>query len=173
MLVSADDSAFVLNVLMRTKDIIVTPHRPHWILAVEDSDTDAYLFQHVLDECRNDKQIIRSPDGEKAIAFLRELADSGETSLPDFVVIDLNLPRVNGYEVLAHLRSEKVFQSVPVIVITSSQTEEDRRKAMAGGADAYFVKPLDLASYYKLPDVMEGARQVRMTRLGQDFRHRS
>jgi CheY-like chemotaxis protein len=91
--------------------------------------------------------------------------ESGPESLPELIVIDLNVPRIDGHELLAHLRAHDAFEEIPVLVVTSSQADADRKRALAGGADGYFVKPMDISSYERLPDAMEGARRARVTRL--------
>jgi len=143
---------------------VLSNNKSPWILAVEDSATDMYLLQRVLDETPKPPQIIQARDGERAIQLLRDLAANHEI-LPDLIVIDLNLPRVDGYQVLAHLRSNDAFQEIPIVAVTSSQAEGDRKRALAGGADAYFVKPMDIASYRQLPGAMDDARRVRLTKL--------
>lgn len=132
-----------------------------WILAIEDSDSDVYLLQRVLDESPGPKEIIRARDGEQAISLIRELADSGSEELPDLIVIDLNMPRVDGFEVLEQIVAQRAFRAVPVIVVTSSQQEADRKLAMASGADAYFVKPSEFSRYKELPKIMDQARSAR------------
>lgn len=132
-----------------------------WILAIEDSDSDLYLLQRVLDESPHPEEIVRARDGEQAISLIRELAGGGSDPLPDLIFIDLNMPRVDGLEVLEQIAKEVAFRSVPLIVVTSSQQDNDRQLAMARGADAYFVKPLEFASYKGLLKIMDEARSSR------------
>jgi CheY-like chemotaxis protein len=143
----------------------LNPRRGSWILVIEDSDSDMYLLQRAVDAGPTARQVRRVRNGEQAIELLRQIADGGPGSLPDVIVIDLNLPRIDGHEVLAHLRAHEAFEEIPVLIVTSSQAEADRKRALAGGADGYFVKPIDIFSYEKLPDAMEGARRARLTRL--------
>jgi len=132
-----------------------------WILAVEDSDSDVYLLQRVLDESPNPKEIVRARDGEQAISLIRELADGGSEVLPELIFIDLNLPRVDGFEVLEQIQKQAAFRAVPLVVVTSSQQEADKQLAMDRGADAYFVKPLEFSRYRELPNIMDQARDTR------------
>jgi CheY-like chemotaxis protein len=143
----------------------VTPQSTPWILAVEDSESDTYLLQQAVERGPAPEPIIRAADGEKAIELLQELAESEPGSLPDLIVIDINLPRANGFEVLKLLTGDEAFERIPVVVVTSSRQEADRKRALAGGADAFFVKPLDLASYGRIPGVVREARRVRALRL--------
>jgi two-component system, response regulator len=139
----------------------VTAQKAPWILAIEDSDSDLYLLQRVLDESPGPKRVVRARDGEQAIALIRELAGGVREALPDLIVIDLNMPRVDGFEVLEQLVAQKALSAIPVIVVTSSQQEADRQRAMASGADAYFVKPLEFSRYKELPQIMDQARSAR------------
>ena len=132
-----------------------------WILAVEDSDSDVYLIQRALDESSNPKEIVRARDGEQAISLIRELADGGSEVLPELIFIDLNLPRVDGFEVLEQIQKQAAFRAVPLVVVTSSQQEADKQLAMDRGADAYFVKPLEFSRYRELPNIMDQARDTR------------
>jgi len=136
-----------------------------WILAVEDSDSDVYLLQRILNESPGPKEVVRARDGEQANSLILELAQSGNEGLPDLVVIDLNMPRVDGFEVLEHLVAQRAFQAVPIIVVTSSEQEADRQLAMARGADAYFVKPSEFSRYRELLQIMDQARSSRLKKV--------
>ena len=141
------------------------PQSAPWILAVEDSESDTYLLQQAVERGPAPEPILRAADGEKAIELLQGLAETEPRSLPDLIVVDINLPRANGFEVLKLLAADKAFQQIPVVVVTSSRQELDRKKALAGGADAFFVKPLDLGSYARLPGIICEARRTRSLRL--------
>jgi CheY-like chemotaxis protein len=134
-------------------------------VVVEDNETDLYPLQRFLSAEPPVQHLLRARDGEEGIELLNEFASGGRGSLPALIVVDLNLPRVNGHEVLAHLRAQQVFQKTPVIVVTSCEAEAERKKAIEGGADGYFVKPFDIASYRRLPDAIAEARRVRAERL--------
>lgn len=143
----------------------LNPRRGSWILAVEDSDVDMYLMQRALDAGGGHHEIKRARNGEQSIEVLQELAEHKSEALPNLIVIDLNLPRIDGHEVLAYLHGNETLQEIAVIVVTSAQGEADRERALAGGADGYFVKPMNIASYDLLPHAMEEAQRVRLTRL--------
>jgi CheY-like chemotaxis protein len=143
----------------------LNPPRGNWILAVEDSDSDMYLLQRIMNAAATNQQVRRVRDGEQAIELLQHLSVGSPESLPELIVIDLNLPRVDGYEVLAQLRAYESLKEIPILVVTSSQTEADHKRALACGADGYFVKPMDIASYERLPHAMEEARRVRLKKL--------
>ena len=100
-------------------------------------------------------------DKQQAISLIRELADGGSEVLPELIFIDLNLPRVDGFEVLEQIQKQAAFRAVPLVVVTSSQQEADKQLAMDRGADAYFVKPLEFSRYRELPNIMDQARDTR------------
>jgi two-component system response regulator len=132
-----------------------------WILVVEDSDNDMFLLERALEKRW---QLWRARDGDQAIHALSKLLDGKGDSLPGTVVLDLNLPRVGGYEVLSFLRTHDLFDAIPVLMTTSAQVHTEMRTALSRGADAFFVKPFDLDSYGQLPSFVELARRVRLER---------
>lgn len=139
----------------------VNSEKTPWILAIEDSDSDLYLLQRVVNQTPGPKDVRRASDGEQAISLIRKLAAGGNEALPDLIVLDLNMPRVDGFEVLEQLVVLRAFLAVPIVVVTSSQQEADRQLAMARGADAYFVKPSAFSGYKELPNIMDQARNAR------------
>jgi CheY-like chemotaxis protein len=135
--------------------------RKPWLFVVEDNDDDMFLLERALEKRW---QLWRARDGDEAIDVLSKIRQE-ETSLPDVVVLDLNLPRVGGYKVLSFLRANGTFDAVPVLMTTSAQIHAEASKALARGVDAFFVKPFDLESYVQLPSFIELARRVRSERL--------
>ncbi len=116
------------------------------VLLVEDDENDIFFFQLALDsaELKCALQIVR--DGREAMAYLAGegvFADRVQFPLPRLVVLDLNLPRRPGLEVLKWIRQQPTIQDLPVIVLTSSAAESDRSTAAAFGAKEYWVKPGD------------------------------
>jgi len=138
------------------------------ILAVEDNASDLILLRLALEHYAPPERFQSVTDGEQAMRLLSQLAAAG--SLPDTVVLDLHLPRVDGYTVLTQIRSNSLFNSVAVLVYTSSDSDVDRKLALDRGADAYFSKPCDLAAYRRLPGAIEEARQHRSERLSANSR---
>jgi CheY-like chemotaxis protein len=109
------------------------------ILLVEDNPADARLAREIL--AKGDVEIVVARDGVEALAALR----SADAALPDLVLLDLNLPRVGGLEVLAEVKADPVLSSVPVVVLTTSRADRDVRRAYELHANAYVTKPLGLA----------------------------
>jgi two-component system, chemotaxis family, response regulator Rcp1 len=123
--------------------------RPNTILLVEDSRGDAELFRLALAETRPDCRLRVTSDGERALALLAR----GE--LPDLVVLDLNLPRLTGHEVLADLRAarEPRLRRLPVVVLTTSAAPADVQRSYDLFASSHMVKPQDVD---RLFDLVEG-----------------
>ena len=127
-------------------DLKVTSLRPMSILMVEDNKLDALLASEILSESGNFLyQIEEVKDGVDAMAYLRRCCDAGNT-LPDLILLDLNLPRMNGFEFLGELAKAKGFRTIPVIVLTTSSDEEDIERVQ-DVVDSYLIKPLDLEEF--------------------------
>jgi CheY-like chemotaxis protein len=123
--------------------------KPVRILFVEDNDPDVFLVEEALRSLGVAAQIQRCHDGEEAIHELSQIALSqiGEPRLPDLIIVDLNLPKVSGLEILKHVRGLKPLDGVPVLVLTSSQSKSDRASSLQLGADAYITKPPTLPEF--------------------------
>lgn len=123
--------------------------KPIEILLVEDNPGDIRLTQEVLKEgkIRNHLNVVE--DGEKAIAFLQRLEPYSQAPHPDLILLDLNLPRRNGLEVLKIIKTNQSLKHIPVIVFTTSQAEEDIIGAYNLYANCYITKPIDLSQFIR------------------------
>jgi chemotaxis family two-component system response regulator Rcp1 len=110
------------------------------LLYVEDDDANAYLFDMVLGMNGRSPQVVRVKDGEQATAFLLQTDQYRDAPRPHLVLLDLNLPRKTGFEILAEMQANPRLRHIPVIVFTSSLREQDRKKAMELGACDYLHK---------------------------------
>jgi DNA-binding response OmpR family regulator len=117
------------------------------VLHVEDSDATAYLLRYALREQKADVDVFRLCDGEDAILYLTRKGVFADAPRPAVIVLDLELPKKHGHEILIENREEASLQHVPVIVFTSSVRAADREKALALGADHYFYKATDLETF--------------------------
>jgi CheY-like chemotaxis protein len=117
--------------------------RPARILLVEDSVADAKLFAIALDEAGSTSEVMRAEDGDDALRKLSAIV-AGDIPRPDVVVLDINLPRVNGIDVLRRIKGDPDLRTLPVVVFSTSRSEVDVAAAYACGASSYVVKPLDL-----------------------------
>lgn len=114
---------------------------------MEDSPGDVRLTQEVLREAKiaNDLHVVG--DGEQAMAFLRRKGTHTEAPRPDLVLLDLNLPRKDGREVLAEISDDDALRTIPVIVLTTSAAEQDISRSYQLSANAYITKPIDLNEF--------------------------
>ena len=114
------------------------------LLLVEDSPGDVRLTQEALREgkVRNNLHVVA--DGVEALAFLRRAGRYGAAPRPDVVLLDLNLPRKDGREVLGEIKADGDLRRIPVVILTTSQDERDIRRAYELHANCYITKPVDL-----------------------------
>jgi two-component system, chemotaxis family, response regulator Rcp1 len=130
--------------------------RPARILLVEDNEADVRLTREALREAGDGVRLSAVGDGEQALAYLRRQGGFAEAPRPDLVLLDLNLPRKNGLEVLDEMRADAALAVIPVIMLTSSSARHDVEAAYAHGANAFVVKPQDLDSFMDLIGTIRG-----------------
>jgi chemotaxis family two-component system response regulator Rcp1 len=128
--------------------------RPARVLLVEDNEADVRLTREALREPGPPVRLSAVGDGEQALAYLRRQEGYADAQRPDLVLLDLNLPRKNGLEVLDELRSDPELATLPVIMLTSSAAEHDVAACYARGARSYVVKPGDLDAFMDLNDAI-------------------
>ena len=133
----------------------MTEHKSRILLA-EDNDGDVFLVRRALAKKGLSHELVVAHDGEEALTWLDDHSGtSNGSSAPDLIMLDLNLPRVDGAQLLSHIRKSDWFSHTPVIVLTSSDSPKDRQTAMELGANRYFRKPTDLASFMDLGRIIE------------------
>ena len=123
------------------------PIRPLCILLVEDDDDHAELTAVALESHDPRHQTIRARDGAEALDILYRRESHGEAPRPDLILLDLNLPRVGGLDVLAEGKGDEGLREIPVVVLTTSDAESDRARAYRTHANSYLVKPVDFAKF--------------------------
>ncbi len=128
------------------------------IVVAEDNEADVFLLRMALEQARLPFELKVCSDGPGVLRLVDE-ADAGAVPLPDLLLLDLNLPRCSGEKVLQRLRQSAKCESIPVIVITSSDSPQDRARAAALGA-TYFRKPADLDEFLKIAEVVRQALAV-------------
>ena len=117
------------------------------LLHVEDDDSIAFLLRASLDEIGLSVSVYRVSDGEQALAFLRRSGIYKEATKPEMILLDLNLPKVNGWEVLKEIQQDDTLRDIPVVVCSASSRKEDRERALAAGALRYIVKPAKFSAW--------------------------
>jgi CheY-like chemotaxis protein len=120
---------------------------PIEILLVEDNPGDVRLVQEVFKEFKVRNRLHVAEDGEKAMAFLHRLGEHARAPQPDLVLLDLNLPRKDGREVLAEIKGDSRLRLIPVVIVTSSQAEADVARSYNLNANCYITKPVDLDQF--------------------------
>ena len=130
--------------------------RPIEILLVEDSPSDTELTLEALKDFKVRNHVCVVEDGVQAIQFLRREDPYCQAPRPDLIMLDLNLPRKDGREVLAEIRSDEKLTSIPVVVLTTSQAEQDVVRAYTLHANCYITKPVDFRQFLDVIEAIEG-----------------
>lgn len=131
-----------------------TPNRAPRILLVEDNPADVLLFREALEEHAVACDLFVASDGEKAFQFI-ESAEAGDRPYPELIVLDLNLPKRTGHEVLHRLRKSELMSDIPVAILSSSAAPQDREHTETLGISAYLVKPAKLEDFMKIGKVIQ------------------
>ncbi|MCP5157945.1 MAG: response regulator [Gammaproteobacteria bacterium] len=129
--------------------------RPIDILLVEDNPADARLTCEVLKDGKIANHIHIVDDGIKALAFLRRQAPYADAPVPDIILLDLNMPRMDGRAVLAEIKADPVLKVLPVVILTTSQADEDILRSYELQANCYITKPVDLDQLIKVVSTIE------------------
>jgi CheY-like chemotaxis protein len=119
------------------------------VLSVDDSEPDFRLIELALKDSGISVSLYRVEDGEQAIAFLGRLGEFANAPRPDLILLDISMPKRNGFEVLQYVKSKESLRSIPVVIFTSSSNVVERQKAMAMGADQFVSKSLHLDRFIK------------------------
>lgn len=119
------------------------------ILLVEDSPADVLITREALTEAKLLNTIHVVENGVEALEFLRQQGQYAAVPRPDLILLDLNLPRKNGREVLAEIKADERLKSIPVVVLTTSRAEEDVLKSYNLHANCYVVKPVEFDNFVK------------------------
>jgi len=130
--------------------------RPIEILLVEDSPSDTDLTVEALAAAKVTNRLSIVEDGVQAMEFLRRQGQYAQAPRPDLILLDLNLPRKDGREVLAEIRSDEKLTSIPVVVLTTSQAEQDVVRAYTLHANCYITKPVDFRQFLDVIEAIEG-----------------
>ena len=120
------------------------------VLLVEDNPRDVRLTQRAFEQASvpHDLRVVR--DGDEALAYLHREGDYAavdSSPKPDMILLDLNLPRMGGHELMQHVRQDVRFRQVPIIVLTTSGRPDDVRQAYDNGANAYLLKPVEFSRF--------------------------
>ena len=124
--------------------------RPIEILLVEDDEGDVLLTTEALEASKITNNMHVARNGEEALKFLRQQDGYADAPRPDIVLLDLNLPRVDGREVLSQVKADEDLRRIPIIVLTTSEAEEDIVRSYDLHANAYVTKPVDFNRFLQV-----------------------
>jgi CheY-like chemotaxis protein len=124
------------------------------VLLVEDDPGDVLMTREAFEHYKLRNVLDVVTDGEQALQFLRRSGDYADAPRPGLILLDLNLPRVDGLEVLAEIKADPVLKVIPVVILTTSQAQQDVLRSYALHANAYVSKPVDFEGF------MEAIRQI-------------
>ncbi len=128
----------------------MNPDKPIEILLVDDSPSDTDLTVEALQEGKIRNHLSTVEDGVRAMQFLRREGEYAQAPRPDLILLDLNLPRKDGREVLAEIKADPDLKTIPVVIMTTSQAEKDVDQAYQLNANCYVTKPLDFLQFVAL-----------------------
>ncbi len=131
-------------------------YAPAEILLVEDNPGDVRLTKEALEEAKMLNTLNVAKDGIEAMAFLHREGKHANAPRPDLILLDLNLPGKDGREVLAEIKANDHLKSIPVVILTTSETEEDILKSYNLHANCYVVKPIDLDQFLEVVKTLQG-----------------
>ena len=126
------------------------------ILLVEDNPGDVRLTQEVFKEGKIRNKLNVAWNGEEALAYLHREGRFAQAPRPDIIVLDLNLPRKGGREVLAEIKADAKLRCIPVVILTTSQAEQDIAESYNQHANCYIVKPVELEQFINVVRTIEG-----------------
>lgn len=125
------------------------------ILLVEDDPGDIDLIEEALEDAKLQINLNSVRDGVEALAYLRREGNYAQSISPDLILLDLNLPRRDGREVLQDIKGDNYFKRIPVVVLTTSDAEDDILKSYNLGANCYVSKPLGMQDFIKIVESIE------------------
>jgi CheY-like chemotaxis protein len=117
------------------------------ILVVDDDDADAVMIDEALAAAASTATVHRVADGEQALRYLRYSADYPHAVRPDLILLDLNMPRMDGRATLTEIKSDDALKAIPVVILTTSAAEADVTSSYQHRANAYVTKPMDLDDF--------------------------
>jgi two-component system, chemotaxis family, response regulator Rcp1 len=125
------------------------------ILLVEDNEGDILLTTEALEECKVDNELKVIRNGSDALHFLVTCSQTNKEDLPDLILLDINLPKKNGHEVLQIAKNHPDIKHIPIIILTTSSSDKDILKAYKGHCNCYIIKPLEVADFMNVTAKIE------------------
>ena len=128
---------------------------PIEILLAEDNKDDAFLTAHAFEKGRVKNKLHVVPDGVEALAFLRREGKYAAAPRPDIILLDLNLPRMSGHELLKKIKNDPLFAAIPVIILTTSKAEADVLQTYKNHSNCFITKPVTMEDFEKVIRTVE------------------
>jgi chemotaxis family two-component system response regulator Rcp1 len=125
------------------------------IMLVEDNPADARLTEEAMRECGLPTELHHVWNGEQALEFLSRTGEYADAPRPDIMLLDLNMPKMDGRAVLAQIKSDPQLMTIPVVVLTTSEAEEDILRSYELHANCYVQKPVDLEKFMSIVGLIE------------------
>ena len=129
--------------------------KPVHILLVEDNEGDILLTTEAFEDARLKNTLSVAKDGEQAIKYLERKDEFKDAVPPDLIILDINLPKKNGHEVLNFIKSGKKYKHLPVVMLTTSSSEQDIMKSYQNHANCFITKPVDIDEFMKAVSAIE------------------
>jgi CheY-like chemotaxis protein len=123
---------------------------PIHILLVEDNEGDIFLTTEALHESKISNHLSAVRDGWEAMQFLEKKGEYVQVSMPDLILLDVNLPKMNGHEVLIAVKSNETIKHIPIIMLTTSSSEKDIYQSYKNYVNCYITKPIDAGDFLKV-----------------------
>jgi len=125
------------------------------LLLVEDNEGDIVLTREALESKNIPRKLYVCKNGIEAIQFLENILQSAKHELPEMIILDINLPRKNGHEVLSFIKNNPSLSHIPVVILTTSSSESDIKLAYQNKAKSYITKPIDISGFDEVADKLE------------------
>lgn len=125
------------------------------ILLVEDNEGDIVLTVEALKAAKIDNQVVVVRDGEDALRYLYQEGGYAASPLPDLILLDINLPRVDGKEVLAKIKNDDNLKKIPVVILTTSDSQKDISESYSNHANCYITKPVDFNKFMQVVNMIK------------------
>ena len=133
----------------------MTSTAPIHILMAEDNPADVKLTQIALERSKLHNTLHVVEDGVEALEYLRNQGKYLNAKLPDIVLLDLNMPKMGGHDVLNEIKNDKALKHIPVVILTSSDAEADVLSSYQSHANCYITKPIDMSQFSKIVSAIE------------------
>jgi len=137
-----------MNLFIASASMTTKHSKGSYILLVEDNEDDIALTRRALEKTDFKSNVVVAHDGQEAIDFLFVTDANSESNLPIVMLLDLNMPKIGGLEVLRRLRSDERTKNLPIVVLTTSDEQNDISESYNLGANSYIQKPLDMNDFF-------------------------